>query len=200
MFTLLLLPPVCGLFLFLGLLTAPRRFPVRVALTLTLTGLVAPVVGLALWRNLLPDVAVELVLGGSALLVATLLWRLTPRLPYPRTHLRLLCWLLVLGSCTLITVVLTAAGSSPLVNLPLLLRVSLAALPLLGAHALLKRPVAPGAGRPASQPRPAGPRAPQPPPPLLNRPLELVGADAPYYPLAAGFTAGIGPAAAFSRN
>jgi hypothetical protein len=201
MFSLLLLPPVCGLCLFLGLLTATRGPLVRLLLTLVLTGLVAPVIGVAM-HNFLHELPVEFVLGSTALLLAFLICRVVPVLPVPSGNTRGLCWALVLVSCTLTTVMLTAPAVAHGMELALVVRLLVVALGLAGAHVatslFTRRALAPKRNAtPVAQPRP---RPTSATPTLLSRPLELVGADAPYYPLASGFTAGAGPAAAFSAN
>jgi len=206
MFSLLLLPPICGLCLFFGLLTAKRGPLIRIALTLVLTGLVAPIAALFTY-SLLVELPVEPVFTGTALLIASLIWRLVPRLPIPKSNIRGICWLLVLTSCTLITVELTAAKPSllALLHLSLLTRMMAVALPLVAGHVLLSvlastvpvRHMVPKKEVPLSSKSMECSPATLP---LLSRPLELVGTDAPYYPLAIALTAGTGPAAAFSCN
>lgn len=202
MFSLLLLPPVCGLCLFLGLLVAPRGLVVRLALTLVLSGLAAPVLGL-LAHTLLVELPFTPLLVATALVTASLLWRLVPVLPVPTGNVRGLCWILVLTSCTLITVGITAGSPSPLLlHLAFTLRLLFVVFLCAGAHLLLSLLLVPARSLPVKQvstsrlPR----KCVQPALPLLTRPLELVGADAPYYPLALALTAGKGPAAAFSLN
>lgn len=90
MFSLLLLPPVCGLCLFLGLLVAPRGLVVRLALTLVLSGLAAPILGL-LAHALLVELPLTPLLVAIALVTASLLWRLVPVLPVPTGNVRGLC-------------------------------------------------------------------------------------------------------------
>lgn len=191
MFRLLLIPPVCGLLLFFGLLTATRTPLVRLTLTLVLTGLVAPVGGL-LMHVLLPDLPLLAALGGAAVLCASLLLRLVPHLPVPTRHVRGICWTLVLLSCTLITVVITSPVPAGLPGSEAW-RLVVCLAPFGMAHFLLSRG---HSGANAKHPL----RPTQPALPLLPRPLELVGVKAAYYPLASGLTAGNGPAAAFSCN
>jgi hypothetical protein len=205
MFSLLLLPPVCGLCLFLGLLTATRGPLVRLALTLVLTGLVAPIVGV-LAHSVLPELPVVTALALTAVALAGVLWRVVPRLPMPQGNVRGLCWALVLTSCTLTTVALTSPTLATWsLQASLLLRLILLALPFVVAHLLVSRLPT----RTSTTPGVATKRSPlsgrelhctAPALPLLARPLELVGADAPYFPLASALTAGAGPAAAFSCN
>lgn len=205
MFILLLLPPICGLCLFLGLLTAARGPLVRLVLTLVLSGLVVPILGVATHR-FLHELPLDFVFLGTALLVASLIWRLIPVLPVPRTNVRGLCWGLVLVSCTLTTVVLTApAPVAHGLELALLLRLVVVGMGVVGAHTVVTllnhrflvpvKPM-PRSGSTTGQ----GQQPTKATPTLLNRPLELAGASGPYRPLTHSLAAGAGPAAAFSAN
>ncbi|RZJ85843.1 MAG: hypothetical protein EOO60_14235 [Hymenobacter sp.] len=206
MFSLLLLPPVCGLCLFLGLLTAARGPLVRLALTLVFTGLVAPIIGIVAC-SVLSELPANAVLLATALLTAIVLWRVVLRLPVARGNIRGLCWGLVLTSCTLTTVTLTSTALSATTHYaPFAVRLLAILLLFVLAHvlvSLLSGRTVSATGRGATKKADSASHelhCTAVAIPVLARPLALVGADAPYHPLAKALTAGTGPAAAFSLN